>query len=110
MAQSIVLNVTPEALTAKAGEMEAQRSAISALLEEAKDGINSLVSQEIWVSDASSTYQNKFNTSYQELSEILKVIQEYTSDLEQSAEFYTEGQRAAEAAAEGLPTSGIFNA
>ena len=109
MAQAIVLNVTPETLIAKAGEMETQRTTLQALLEEAKSDINSLVAREIWVSDASTTYQNKFNTSYEELTELLKVVQEYAADLNQAAEFYTQGQKAAESAADGLPTSGIFN-
>lgn len=109
MAQNIVLNVTPETLTAKAGEMDAQRTAIAALLEEAKSDINSLVNQEIWVSEASTTYQNRFNSSYDELTQILKVVQEYAADLNQAAEFYTQGERSAESAADGLPTSGIFN-
>lgn len=109
MAQNIVLNVTPETLTAKAGEMEAQRTAIAALLEEVQTDINSLVNQEIWVSEASTTYQNRFNASYDELTQILKVVQEYTADLNQSAEFYAQGERAAESAADGLPTTGIFS-
>ena len=110
MAQNIILNVTPETLTAKASEMENQRTTIAALLEEAKSDINSLVSQEIWVSEASTTYQNRFNSSYDELTQILKVVQEYTADLNQAAEFYAQGERSAESAADGLPTSGIFNA
>ena len=109
MAQAITLNVTPETLTAKAGEMETQRTTLASLLEEAKNDVNSLVSQEIWVSEASSTYQSKFNASYEELTEILKVVQEYTADLNQAAEFYLEGERTAESAADGLPTSGIFS-
>lgn len=109
MAQNIILNVSPDTLITKAGEMEAQRANLANLLEEAKTDINTLVTQEIWVSDASSAYQNKFNASYEELTEILKVVQEYAADLNKAAEFYQQGEQAAESAAEGLPTSGIFN-
>ena len=109
MAQNIILNVTPDTLIAKAEEMETQRAVLAGLLEEAKNDINGLATQEIWVSDASSTYQSKFNASYDELTEILKVVQEYTADLNKAAEFYQQGEQAAQSAAEGLPTSGIFN-
>lgn len=102
----ILLKVQPDVLISTSNEMSAEKSAIFNIMEEAKSEINSLPAS--WEGDASGTFQNRFQQIYDDIDKILRVIGEYSSDLNDAAEIYRQAERNAVATAEGLPTQGVF--
>ena len=104
---AITLKVTPEVLTAKAGEMSNEKTQIHNLMEQAKQQITGLAAS--WESQASTEYRNRFSQCYDDIDNMLAVAQEHISDLEEAARIYSTAESTARTAAEGLPTQGVFN-
>jgi len=102
----ILLNVRPEVLLAKSGELITERSTITELTEQAKSEINSLTG--VWKSEASDEYQGRFKQIYDDIENVLAIVSEYIVDLDDAARIYTAAESAAKAAAEGLPIDGVF--
>ncbi|HQK34912.1 MAG TPA: WXG100 family type VII secretion target [Spirochaetales bacterium] len=102
----ITLKVQPDVLIAKAGELAAEKNTISGLMEQAKSDINSLAGS--WRSEASDEYQGRFRQVYDDIENMLAIVTEYISDLNEVANVYSTAERAAKNAAEGLPTEGVF--
>jgi WXG100 family type VII secretion target len=103
---SITLNVKPEVLTAKAGELNSEKTTIVSIMEQAKTEITSLTGT--WKSEASDEYQNRFKQIYDDIDNMLAIVTEYISDLNESANIYSTAEQAAKSAAEGQPTDGVF--
>jgi WXG100 family type VII secretion target len=102
----ITLRVKPEVLSAKADEMNGQKSQIIQIMEQAKTEVTSLVST--WISDASSELQNRFKQIYDDIDNMLAVASEHIGDIKEAAQIYTTAEQAAKTAAEGLPTDGVM--
>lgn len=103
----IILNVQPEQLIAKAGQLNTERQNITGEMEEAKQLIASLTSY--WESAASSEYQSRFNQIYDDIDYALRIVDSYINDLNQAADIYSKAEQNASTQAEGLPTTGVFS-
>jgi WXG100 family type VII secretion target len=101
----ITLNVKPDVLVAKAGEITGEKGTIQSLMEEAKSNITSLTGS--WKSEAAEEFQNRFKQLYDDIDAVLAILAEYISDLTEAADLYRNAETAAKSVAEGLPTDGI---
>jgi WXG100 family type VII secretion target len=101
----ITLRVKPEVLSAKADEMDNQKSQIIQLMDQAKQEITSLPGT--WKSAAADEFQNRFKQIYDDIDNMLAVAAEHISDIKEAAQIYTAAEQAAKTAAEGLPTDGV---
>lgn len=102
----ITLKVEPSVLITKAGELSNEKTTIVGLMEQAKTEITSLVGS--WKSEASDEYQARFKQIYDDIDNMLAIVSEYISDLNEVANVYGTAEKAAKSAAEGLPTDGVF--
>jgi len=102
----IILNVQPDVLVAKAGELSNEKTSVMGLMDQAKTEVNSLTG--VWKSAASDEYQSRFKQIYDDIDNMLAIVSEYISDLNESANIYSTAERAATEAAEGLPIDGVF--
>ncbi len=102
----ITLNVQPDVLVAKAGELSTEKTGVMGLMDQAKSEITSLTG--IWKSEASDEYQGRFKQIYDDIDNMLAIVSEYISDLNEAANVYSVAEKAAKTAAEGLPTDGVF--
>ena len=102
----IILKVQPDVLVSKSGELSAEKAAVIGLMDEAKAEITSLAG--IWKSEASDEYQSRFKQVYDDIDNMLAIVSEYIGDLSEAASVYSTAEKAAKAAAEGLPTDGVF--
>ena len=103
---NIILKVQPEVLVSKAGELANEKTAIMGLMDQAKAEVTSLTGT--WKSEASDEFQNRFKQIYDDIENMLAIVSEHISDLNESASIYTTAEKAAKSAAEGLPTEGVF--
>ena len=106
MAMDITLRVDPGVLSAKADEMNTQKTTILQIMDQAKTEITSLTGT--WKSAAADEYQNRFKQIYDDIDNMLAIASEHIHDIKQAAEIYTNAEAAAKAAAEGLPTDGVM--
>ena len=104
--ENITLNVRPEVLVAKANELDAEKASVGAIMEDAKSKMASLTG--VWRSSASDEYQTRFRQVHSDIDGMLATVTEYVRDLAESASLYTNAERAATDASQGLPTSGVF--
>jgi WXG100 family type VII secretion target len=102
----ISLKVQPEVLLAKSGELANEKTTIIGLMDQAKSEITSLTGT--WKSEASDEFQGRFKQIYDDIDNMLAIVSEYISDLNEVANIYTTAEKAAKSAAEGLPTDGVF--
>lgn len=102
----ITLKVQPDVLLAKSGELSTEKNAVISLMDQAKSEINSLTG--VWKSEASDEYQGRFKQVYDDIDNMLAIVSEYISDLNEVANVYTTAEKAAKSASEGLPTDGVF--
>ena len=102
----IILKVQPEVLVSKAGELSNEKTAVMGFMDQAKTEVSSLTGT--WISEASDEFQNRFKQVYDDIDNMLAIVSEYISDLNESANIYTTAEKAAKSAAEGLPTDGVF--
>jgi WXG100 family type VII secretion target len=102
----ITLKVKPDVLVAKAGELSSEKNGVMGLMDQAKAEITSLTGT--WKSEASETYQGRFRQIYKDIDNMLAIVAEYISDLNEAASIYSTAEKAATSVAEGLPTDGVF--
>ena len=102
----ITLRVDPNVLSAKADEMNGQKTTIIQAMDQAKTEITSLTGT--WKSAASDEFQNRFKQIYDDIDNMLAVASEHISDIKEAAQIYTQAESAAKSAAEGLPTDGVM--
>ena len=102
----IILKVQPDVLLSKSGELSNEKNTIISLMDQAKSEINSLTG--VWKSEASDEFQARFKQVYDDIDNMLAIVSEYISDLNEVPNVYTTAEKAAKSAAEGLPTDGVF--
>jgi WXG100 family type VII secretion target len=102
----VILNVKPDVLVAKAGEITSEKGTVMGLMDEAKSNIASLAGT--WKSEAADEFQRRFKELYADIDALLAILTEYISDLTEAADIYKNAETAAKSAAEGLPTAGIM--
>ena len=102
----ITLRVDPNVLSAKADEMNGQKTTIMQIMDQAKTEITSLTGT--WISEASDEFQNRFKQIYDDIDNMLAITSEHISDIKEAAQIYTQAESAARTAAEGLPTDGVM--
>lgn len=101
-----VLKVTPSQLKSKAGEFKSEankvRSTTTKMLNEIK-----AISGSTWAGDASQAFKKQFSKLDKDMTEMYKIITEYSDDLEEIAAKYEATEKANEAAAQALKTDVI---
>ncbi|MHC1734647.1 MAG: WXG100 family type VII secretion target [Erysipelotrichaceae bacterium] len=102
----ISLKVQPEILTSKASEINAEKTAITGIMEQVKGEMNSLVGS--WKSSSSDEYQAKFKQLYNDMENVFVILTEYINDLNEAASVYSAAESSAKAIIEGLPVDGVF--
>ncbi len=102
----ITLKVQPDVLIAKAGELSTEKTTIMGLMDQTKSHITSLAG--VWKSQASDEYQGRFKQIYNDIDNMLAIVSEYISDLNEIAGVYSTAEKNAKSEAEGLPTDGVF--
>jgi len=98
--------VDTNVLTAKADEMNGEKSTIIQIMDQAKTEIASLTGT--WKSAASDEFQNRFRQIYDDIDNMLAITSEHISDIKEAAQIYARAESAATTAAEGLPTDGVM--
>jgi len=102
----ITLKVQPDVLISKAGELGNEKSSVMNLMDQAKSDINSLTG--VWKSEAADEFQNRFKQVYDDIDNMLAIVSEHISDLNEVANVYSTAEKSAKSIAEGLPTDGVF--
>ncbi|WP_020225050.1 WXG100 family type VII secretion target [Holdemania massiliensis] len=102
----MILKVQPNVLISKASEMATQKNTIISIMEQCKTEINSL--QAGWKSQASDEFQIKFKGVYDDIDNMAAIIDSYIKTVNELANIYEQAEKRATAAAEGLPTDGVF--
>jgi WXG100 family type VII secretion target len=103
---NIILKVQPEALSSKSNEITVEKNNILSTLEQVKSEMNGLVGA--WKSPASDEFQLRFKQLYDDMENVIAIINEYVSDLNEAAGIYTTAESSVKAATEGLPVDGVF--
>lgn len=103
----IILKVTPTELLAKASEMASQKQQLSSIMESCKTEIKSL--QGAWKSEAAEQFQNKFNQVYNDIDNMLAIVEAYITTINETASIYERSETTAKSDSESLPTEGVFN-
>ena len=80
------IKVSPEKLTATAGEFSSEGSNMTNLVSEMINIVSSMNST--WEGDASVAYITKFNSLESDLQVLNRMIQEHVSDLKEMANLY----------------------
>jgi len=102
----ITLNVEPDVLIAKAGELSTEKTAIAGLMDQAKTSITSLTG--VWKGAASDEYQGRFRQIYDDIDNMLAIISEHSANLIEAANLYKRAEVAATNATSGLQTDGVL--
>lgn len=102
----LILKVQPNVLISKASEMATQKNTISSIMEQCKNEINSL--QAAWKSEAADAYRAKFNGVYDDIDNMILIVDSYIKTVNDLANIYEQAEKKAATASEGLPTDGVF--
>ena len=86
MAMEKALVVDPQEVLNKSADMKNIRNDLSSILTSIGDAMTSL--KNIWESEASNTFQVQFEKIQTATEDILKIVDEYTGDLDEIAENY----------------------
>ena len=100
------IKVSPEKLTATAGEFSTEGSNMSSLVSEMINIVTSMNST--WEGDASMAYITKFNSLESDLQVLNRMIQEHVNDLEELANLYRTAEPSNADAAASL-SSGVIS-
>jgi len=107
MAMSATLVVDPQVMKTKSDEMKGYRSSLTTTMDDLKSKVSSLAT-EIWESDSSTAFQKQFTQLHNDLEEVLKIVDEYTADLDEIADRYITTEQKLAEAANALPGD-VFN-
>ena len=90
------LKVDAQIVLSKSGDMKNIRSSLSNIMEQIKEKMRTLTNT--WESDASTAFQTQFNKIHKDIEEMLRIVDQYTRDLDEVAQNYiTTEQRVAQA-------------
>ena len=95
------LLVTPEKLQETAGKFGSKATQVQALHSDMLNKVRSLN----WEGEAATAYKTKFGALKTSMDKINAMIQEHVRDLNEMASTYTSAEKAAQSAADSLPTS-----
>ena len=101
MAMSAELRVDAQVVQSKSGDMKSIRTRLSNIMQDMKAKFQSLNTS--WDSDASATYQSQFTKIHKDIEEMLKIVDEYTQDLDEVAQKYIEVERSVSEESSALP-------
>lgn len=102
----MILKVTPEELTKKAGEFKTHRSTMLRIMEEARNNVTNL--KGAWLGIAADEFQAKFKEMYTSCDMILSEMQKHENVLKEAAQVYSASEKVAMSQIEKLPTKGVF--
>lgn len=86
------IKVAPETLATTAGEFGGQASQLQTLTGQMMDLINSLSAS--WNGEASQAYLAKFQALQPDMDKMYRMVQEYSTDLQDMATAYAQAERA----------------
>lgn len=101
MASGITLKVSPDALTAKAGQITSEISAMERELRALESVI--AASTGYWTGDASARHQKYYRETKDDMAEVIKRLKEHPVELLKMAELYEKGEARAVEIANVLP-------
>ncbi len=99
------LRVTPEKLRAKSQQFSTCDKTVQSLTRQMLDIVNQLRST--WQGEGATGYYNKLNSMNNDMQKLHRMIQEHTTDLNDIANTYQQGEQKAVQTAAALKTSGI---
>ena len=102
----IILKVEPQQIISKASEFQTCRGNISNLMDEVKNNINSI--KDGFDSEAGQTFLTKFNNCYDDINNMLAIMDSYIKSLNDVANIMTNAEKSAASVAEALPVDGVF--
>lgn len=85
------IRVAPEKLAATAEEFSSQGNAVRALTEQMMGIVTNLCSA--WEGEASTAYITKFKGLEDDMGRLIGMITEHSTDLQEMARVYTEGEQ-----------------
>ncbi|MBQ7203373.1 MAG: WXG100 family type VII secretion target [Eubacterium sp.] len=86
------LRVTPEQLTATAGEFQNAASEVRTLTADMTNTVTGLSS--IWEGEAATAYVAKFNGLQDDIERLIAMINEHVTDLNEMARVYSDAEKA----------------
>ncbi|MDR1210227.1 MAG: WXG100 family type VII secretion target [Clostridiales bacterium] len=95
----------PSELRAKASEVQTERARISDALTTALNEIQSLSAT--WQSEGAEAYRNSFKKQYDELQNILSILDRHVRDLTATADTFAGGESSVTSKNEALPVVSI---
>jgi len=101
MAMQAELKVSSQQVLGKSGEMKGIRTQLSSIMEEMKQRFVQVSS--VWDSEASTAFRNRFNMIHADIERMLKIVDEYTHDLDEVANAYRTTEQQLENNAGALP-------
>lgn len=101
-----ILRVTPEKLIQTATEFSNESNRIRVLTQQMLEIVQG--SQSVWSSDTASQYQGKFAALQSDMDKMYRMIQKYTSDLNQMAKNYQDSEVYGEEKTASLETNVII--
>jgi len=99
------LRVTPEKLKNKSQEFNACDRQVQTLTQQMLDIVGQLSGT--WAGEAATAYYNKLKGMSNDMQKLHRMIQEHTTDLNDIANTYQQGEQKAVQTAAALKTSGI---
>ena len=101
MAMQAVLKVDAQQVLSKSNEMKNTRGILSNIMEQIKDRMNSI--KNFWESEAATTYLTQFTKIHKDIEEMLRIVDEYTKDLDEVAQGYITAEQRVAQASSALP-------
>ena len=101
MPMQAALKVDADVVLNKSSEMKAIRSSLSNTMQQIEEKIRSLANT--WESEASTTYQAQFAKIHKDIEEMLRIVDEYSRDLDEIAQNYKTAEQRIEQASAALP-------
>ena len=95
-----IINVNSSVLSNTAGEFGTQGTAFQNTMTEMVEIVNGAMS--VWTGDASGAYIGKFAQLQDDMDRMVRMIQEYSTDLQQIAANYEQAEAANEEAVQAL--------
>ena len=102
----VVFREDPQQIAAFAVTVGTQRGSLSTRLENIRQRADDL--KQVWKSDSADEYRKQVDSMLSAGEQLVAVMDEFKVKLEQTSGIYTTGEASAKAAAEGLPTDGVY--
>lgn len=87
---AIILKVTPEVLKKKSNEISSEIKKVDTMLKSINDTV--LGTKKYWEGDASNMHQKHYNKFKNDISKVIKKLEEHPKDLLKMAELYEEAE------------------